>query len=94
MRRRKKTYSHNIIHYFLTAGEYIFKGIIQGVEWLFVSIAGFFIFETKQSPYNILIGLPLFLVGIGFVLNNVITVFFTVLSYGFNKEVCRWCDRE
>ncbi len=93
MRQRKEISSHNIVHYLFTVVEYIFKGIIQGVEWLFVAIAGFFIFQTKKTPYDILIGLPLFLIGIGFVLNNLITVFFSVLSYRYNRGVCRWCDR-
>lgn len=92
MKKRKGKNNHNIIHYLLIIIEYIFREVIQALLWLILGIAGLFIYQTKYSPYHLIIGLPVFLIGVGLAINNIITFLFGVFIFRYNRGVCRWCE--
>ena len=84
---------HNFFHYMATILVYLIKGIISEFIWLFVGIGGFLVFQTRKSPYDLLIGLPLVIISIGFILNSFLSEYLAVFSPRYNKGVCVLCGK-
>lgn len=70
---------------------YTAKNLINSIEWFFVGLAGFFIFQARKGPYDLLLGLPFLLIGVGFVVNPLATAVMSILTPTFNKGVCIFC---
>lgn len=83
--------NHTIFHYILTIVWTFLKGLLDSIVWLVVGAIGFYILNLQYSPYNILIGLPLFLIGIGVITNSLGSDVLSVFSPKFNKGVCPLC---
>lgn len=43
-------------------------------------------------PYDLVFGLPLLLIGIGFVVNGLTSTFLAIFSSGYNRRVCTFCS--
>jgi hypothetical protein len=86
--------NHNIFHYLFTAIYNLAKALIRSFTWLLVGIAGLLILQTRRTPFDILIGLPLLLVGGGFVVNSLWTAFLAFFYPKYNKGVCIWCNNK
>lgn len=84
--------NHNLFHYIFTLCYYFLKGLIAGFIWLLLGLAGYFIFQSGKSPYDLLIGLPLLAVSVGFIVNSVFSELLSVFSPQFNKAVCLLCN--
>ena len=86
--------NHNIFHYLFTAIYNLVKALIRSFAWLLGGIAGLLVLQTRRTPFDILIGLPLLLVGGGFVVNSLWTVFLAFFYPKYNKGVCIWCSNK
>ncbi|OGM34574.1 hypothetical protein A3D00_05145 [Candidatus Woesebacteria bacterium RIFCSPHIGHO2_02_FULL_38_9] len=85
--------SHNVIHYLATVVWSIIKGIASSSIWIIIGAAGFLIFQAKKSPYDIILGLPLILIGAGMTINNLANIVYSVFSPQYNRGVCIICKR-
>lgn len=83
--------NHTIFHYILTVLWVCFKGILDSLLWVVVGAVGFYLFYFSYSPYNIAIGLPLLIIGIGVLINSLGSDVLSVFSPQFNKGVCPLC---
>jgi len=86
--------NHNIFHYLFTAFYNLVKALIRSFAWLLAGIAGLLVLQTRRTPFDILIGLPLLLVGGGFVVNSLWTVFLVFFYPKYNRGVCIWCSNK
>lgn len=84
---------HNFFHYFLVVILTTAKAIVYSLIWLLVGLAGLAIFQSKKSPFDLLIGLPLILIGVGFVLNSLQSIILSLFSPAFNRGICFLCKR-
>jgi hypothetical protein len=87
------TVGHPFWHYILVVFLTIVKGLISEIVWFLVGLGGYFIFVSKKSPYDIVLGLPLLLIGIGFVVNSLWNEVLSVFSPTYNKGICFLCRR-
>ncbi|HJX46051.1 MAG TPA: hypothetical protein VJ399_02695 [Patescibacteria group bacterium] len=85
--------NHNFIHYITTSFWSLIRGLAISFIWILLGIVGLLIIRTGKSPWDVLIGLPLVLVGGGFVINHMWTSVLTIFSPTFNREVCRLCRK-
>jgi len=69
-----------------------FKGLLDSIVWLIVGALGFYILNSSYGPYNIIIGLPLFIIGLGVIVNSLGSDLLSVFSPKFNKGVCPMCQ--
>ncbi len=82
---------HNLLHYVFVVFYTLFKSIVKSATGLAVLLVGYFIFQTKDFPYDFVFGLPLVLIGAGFVLNFTGDVLFAIFSPKYNIGVCPFC---
>ncbi|OGH20633.1 MAG: hypothetical protein A3D74_04225 [Candidatus Levybacteria bacterium RIFCSPHIGHO2_02_FULL_37_13] len=85
--------THSFFHYVLTIVFEIFKAVVGSSYWYVIGFVGFLIFRSKMSPFDLVIGLPLLIVGIGVAVNSLETVFLAIFSPKYNKGICRLCDK-
>lgn len=83
---------HPFWHYLLVILVTLIRGAISEFVWFLIGLGGFFIFQSRKSPYNIVFGIPLFLIGLGFVVNSLWTELLSVFSPQYNKAVCFICN--
>ena len=57
-------------------------------------MAGYLIFQTKRTPFDIVLGLPLMLVGGGFIVNVTVDLMLVIFSPTYNKGVCVLCGEK
>ncbi len=80
--------NHNFLHYLFTAFYNLVKNLIGIAIWLTLGTIGYLIFQTKKTPFDLIIGLPLTLIGVGFVAHSLWTIILTIFSSVYNKAVC------
>jgi len=83
---------HPIWHYFLVIVVTLIRGFVSELVWCLICLAGYFIFASNKSPYNLILGVPLFLIGLGFVVNSLWSELLSVFSPTYNKAVCFLCN--
>lgn len=83
---------HSAAHYVLTIIYVFIRNIFSSVVFLALSAAGYLVWEATVSPYNLLIGLPLMLGGLGLFINNIWSEMLSVFSSTYNKGVCPFCS--
>lgn len=83
---------HSLAHYLLVVIEYFIRGLVNSLLWLVIGYIGLLIFQQKKSPFDLLIGLPLILISIGFIGNDMQSAFLSILSPKYNSGVCRLCN--
>jgi hypothetical protein len=83
---------HPFWHYVLVVLVVVGKGLVSELLWFLVGLGGYFIFISKRSPYNIVLGLPLLLVGGGFVINSLWSEILSVFSPAYNRGICFLCN--
>jgi hypothetical protein len=84
---------HTFFHYILTIAFETFKAVVGSSYWYIIGFVGFLIFRSKMSPFDLVIGLPLLIVGIGVAVNSLETVFLSIFSFTYNKGICRLCSK-
>ncbi len=60
--------------------------------WLVVGVGGFFIYQKASTPYDLVIGMPLVVISVGFIVNLILSELLAVFSPKYNKEVCVICN--
>lgn len=85
--------NHNIFHYLVTVIVFFVKGLIDEVVWLLAGLGGYLIFQTRKSPYDLVIGLPLILISLSFVVNSMWSEVLALFSPTYNRGVCVLCDK-
>lgn len=86
--------NHNLFHHIFTAAFTLLKGLVVSIAWILIGAAGFLILQTRRTPWDILLGLPLLLIGGGFVANNLGSVFLSFFSPTYNRGICVLCKKE
>jgi len=85
--------AHNLIHHFFISLRAIIKGIILLAIWTAVSLAGYFFWVSFSSPVNLVLGVPLFLVGVTLGLSSLYEVIGGIISWQWGKTHCPFCDK-
>ena len=85
--------SHPLWHYILVIIVTIIKNIISEILWFFLGLGGYYILISKKTPYDVTIGLPLLLIGWGFVINGLLSELLSVFSPSYNRGVCFICKK-
>lgn len=80
--------NHKFLHYLFTAFYNLVKNLIGIAIWLTVGATGYLIFQTRKTPFDLIIGLPLTLIGAGFVVHSLWTIILTIFSSVYNKAIC------
>lgn len=83
---------HNIIHYFVTFVVISIKSLTIASMWILLGLIGYFIFQSKKSPLDLIVGLPLLIGSGGMVITNIYTVFLSLFSPTYNKAMCVICN--
>ncbi len=91
-KKQIKVHKHTIFHYFVTVLYSLFKNSIRLVAWLAVGATGYLLFQTKKTPLDIVLGLPLFLIGVGFAINSLWSIVLAIFSPKFNQGTCFFSD--
>lgn len=84
--------NHNLRHYLFTIIETFIHSFIKSITWTLIGTTGLLILQTKKTPWDILIGLPLLLIGGGFVINYMSSVFLSVFVSYYNRGICKLCE--
>jgi hypothetical protein len=85
--------AHTFSHYILTIAFETFKAVVGSIYWFILGIAGFLIFRSKMSPFDLVAGLPILIIAIGLIANSLQTVFLAIFSPTYNKGICRLCGK-
>jgi len=84
---------HNIFHYLFTIFYILFTSLISSFVWIFVILAGYLIYQTIRNPFDIVLGIPLMLIGGGLLINKLGDVVNSIFSQAYNKGVCIFCSK-
>jgi len=84
---------HNLFHYLLTIFYILFKSLVSSFVLILVCLAGYLIYQAKKTPYDIVFGIPLMLVGGGLIINKLGDVANSISSPTYNKAVCIFCSK-
>jgi len=83
---------HTLWHYATVVLSTLVKSLLGSFVWMAIAGVGILIYQTKKSPYDLIIGIPLILAGAGLTLNNFGSLVLTIFSPKYNKGVCRLCS--
>lgn len=89
----KRTQRHTMFHAGTVILVYVIKGFVGVIEWVLIGLAGLFIFQTKASPYDVVLGLPLASIGLGLLVNTIWSTCLSVCSPRYNREACPFCKK-
>jgi uncharacterized membrane protein YvlD (DUF360 family) len=84
---------HNIGHYFLTFIYILLKSLLSASVWIILSGVGYLIYNSKKTPFDLIIGLPLMLLSIGLFINNIYSAILALFAPIYNKGVCPLCSK-
>ena len=56
-------------------------------------LAGYLIYQTIRNPFDIVLGIPLMLIGGGLLINKLGDVVNSIFSQAYNKGVCIFCSK-
>lgn len=83
---------HTIFHWIITVFSCFIKALVWGIiGFAFVAI-GSAIMNSKKSPLDILLGIPMVVVGFGFIVHGLFDVAICTFSLKYNKAVCFLCS--
>lgn len=83
---------HAIAHYILTIFWVLVKLIVRANFWIILTVIGWYNFRFAKSPYDLVVGLPMLLLGLGLTINEFMSMLLIVLSPIYNKGVCPFCN--
>lgn len=84
---------HTVIHYLATIIIRLGQSLVGAIIWIIIGVVGYFLFKMNTPPVNIIVGLPMLVIGIGGAINSVWSVLISVFSPRYNKGVCVFCNR-
>jgi len=83
--------SHTLFHHLLIAGGTFLKGLALLTIWLMVFLVGLFFWSQFTSPLNLVLGLPLMLLGFTMSLINLFEMLLSLISWRWGREHCPFC---
>lgn len=83
---------HTIFHYILTIFVTFIKSLISSFVWVLVVFGGYLIYQARRNPFDIVLGIPLMLIGGGLIINKLGDVANSIFSPTYNKGVCFFCS--
>lgn len=83
--------AHNLVHHFLIAFRAIVQGVVLLLIWTVVSLIGVFFWTQFSSPINLLIGGPLFLIGVTMGLSSFYEMIVGIISWRWGRTHCPFC---
>ena len=89
----QKKQDHTLFHYLLTITIQLVKKIQSSGLWAIVALIGFYILQLKRSPYYLIIGVPVLLIGIGLLINSLWSII-NIFSPRVNKALCPLCNKD
>jgi hypothetical protein len=78
-------------HWVLTVGWVGTRGLVAGSAWMVMAVVGMVVLRLGDSPYNLVVGLPMVGIGWGLLIHEVWTNILAVVSGRFNEESCLIC---
>jgi hypothetical protein len=82
---------HEVFHYIVTILD---KSVIK-VATFIISVlllfGGYVFYTTHSSPYNLIFGIPLIIIGAILALNSLWTMILVTFSPVYNRGVCKLC---
>jgi len=84
--------AHTLFHHLGVAFSSVTKGIASVLVWLLVGVTGLFFFSQFPSPVNLLLGGPLFLLGLPMSLQALHGIIFGLISPRWGREHCPFCQ--
>jgi hypothetical protein len=87
----KKVQKHSNWHYLATVLLTLLIALGNSILWIITGLVGLIIFQLKKTPFNLIIGLPLCLIGAGMLMNALLNVFYATFSPDYNRGLCRFC---
>lgn len=72
----------------------LIKAFVHSIFWMIIVFIGYLIFKSKKSPSDLVLGLPLIIIGFGFIMNLFWSALLSLFSPTFNKEVCMICSKK
>ena len=89
-----KSKRHGLLHYFGTLIYFFLKFLFSSLLWLVITILGIYTFKNSDGIfYKAVIGIPLVLIGIGFMFNNFLDFVYSLINPLFNQGVCPFCSK-
>jgi len=83
---------YNIFHYLITFIYFSVKSTVLALFWFLLGLVGYFIFQSKKSPLDLIVGLPLMIGSGGMIISNIYTIVLSLFSSLYNKGVCVICN--
>lgn len=84
--------AHTIFHHLLIAGGACLKDLALLAIWLMVFLVGLFFWSQFSSPLNLILGLPLLLLGVTMSLTNLYEIVVSVVSWRWGRTHCPFCE--
>lgn len=83
---------HNLGHYILTVLYQTIKNTLSGIVFMLIIVIGYVINLNVTSPYNLIIAIPLMLIGGGLLINSLYSILLSIFYPSFNKGECVICS--
>lgn len=83
--------AHIILHDLAIAAASLIRGLVFLGLWVMVGLVGVFFWTQFPSPVNLLIGMPLFLIGLTIGLETLYQVLVGVISPRWRRTHCPFC---
>ena len=71
----------------------LFKSVTFSLVSILILLAGYLIYKTGKTPFDIVLGIPLILIGGGLTVNKLWDSFLAIFSPTYNKGICILCSR-
>lgn len=87
-----------MVHLFWHQILIVFKSGVSGLAlviiWLIVTVVGIYLFTQQGSPYNLLFGLPLLLLGVTMSISSFYELIVGLVSWVWGRTHCPICDEK
>ncbi|MFZ5366122.1 MAG: hypothetical protein ACOZBZ_02415 [Patescibacteria group bacterium] len=84
--------AHTIFHHLFIAFRAVVRGLVLLAVWIAVSLTGVFFWSQFSSPINLVLGAPLFLIGLTMGLSALYEAVVGVISWRWGRTHCPFCE--
>ena len=85
---------HTPVHYLFTIFYTFVLSVVNSLIWITLGSVGYLVYQSMKSPYHLIIGLPLLIIGLGMTINNLGSFLLSFFSPSFNRGMCKICNKE
>lgn len=87
-----KNKSHTMFHSIITIVSCLAQSFVWSIVGLAFATTGGVILTSKKSPFDMLLGLPMVVIGIGFIVHGFADISMCTFSSKYNKATCFFCS--